>query len=287
VRHIREALGKAAAEEVRQRQEAMKREAELAAAAEEVANARRPSVAGFPEGGATAAAVSRALQRLVPDRARTFAVGRGRLRRTKTVRGWGFPLAVTRHESSGGKSHYRHRALVVSDGGRAFYLTEESQSLKWEPRDYFVGEDAPVSLELGASEVARIREAIIAWTGVAPANGRAMTPSRAAHLDALVAQGSISAAEAAQLAPNGAVDDAAWERIRNIAVKPSPPDAESLDEDAGVEFEWRAPATSRTPARASQLERLVAEGRMSVEEAERLAPDGTVSDANWTVIRDL
>lgn len=111
--------------------------------------------------------------------------------------------------------------LIVSLDGRALHLTEQSQSSTWEPNAYFAGEPAPQSSELGDSDVARIREAIIAWTGAAPGAGKAATPSRAEHLDALVAQRAISAAEAKRLAPDGAVGDAAWARIRDLAVEPS------------------------------------------------------------------
>ncbi len=48
----------------------------------------------------------------------------------------------------------------------------------------------------------------------------------------------------------------------------------------------RGPGEGTTPARTAHLEMLVREGRLSQEEASRLAPSGAVSDEAWAAIRD-
>lgn len=55
--------------------------------------------------------------------------------------------------------------------------------------------------------------------------------------------------------------------------------------DQVLKWTGRSQGTGTTPARTEHLERLVSTGRMSHEEAERLAPNGAVSDVAWATIR--
>jgi hypothetical protein len=93
-------------------------------------------------------------------------------------------------------------------------------------------------------------------------------------------------------------DDGWWRAVEDDRQSPAPA---ALDEWAAVGSamrqlsrasgvvpvaEERRESLSPTPARAKVLRHLVAEGRLSQDEADRLAPGGAVSDAAWAIIRD-
>ena len=216
--HLQERAQRRAAKEARAKAERNRRGAEIALEAEQqrqqMLRARQQALPELPaEGGAMAPQLSAALRKLVPDRVQTFVVDRKSLGRSTTVRGWGFALSVSSPENSQ-RPYYRHRGLIVTDDDRAFVVRAESASKEWIPGEYAHWSPPALTTTVGAADVQIIVSHVLKWTGRTQAAGT--TPARMAHLERLVTSGKLSRAEADRLAPNGAISNAAWAKIRAL-----------------------------------------------------------------------
>jgi hypothetical protein len=213
VRHVAEA---GAAE----RAEAARRSAEARARAEEdkrrYAEARLAVLPEVPVGPADARGLSKALNRLVPSRAKGYVIGRKSFGRRTVVRGWGFALRSVPKTNHFGGAYYRHEGLIITDDGHGFSVVEESTSKSWAPGDYRVGQPPYRSDGLSEEDTNKVVGHLLDWAGLRlefePEAGP--TPARLRHLRGLVADGRLSSDEAERLAPDGEVSDEAWAVIR-------------------------------------------------------------------------
>jgi hypothetical protein len=82
-------------------------------------------------------------------------------------------------------------------------------------------------------------------------------------------------------------DHYAWQQARAAGAAVPPPSAEIGTINAVTHDVVIPKGPMPTPGRCAHLARLVREGILTADDAQRLAPEGRVSDAAWRVIADL
>jgi hypothetical protein len=147
-------------------QASARREALTAAAAEtaRVLAARRAAAPGFPESACATSELTAALQRLVPMRARRYAIERKSFGRTVSVTGWAFSITSDLAESSHSR-FWRHSGLLVTTDGLAYTMEAESQSPFWTPGNFDVRPSIQPRRQIGADEVEGVLTHVLDWTG--------------------------------------------------------------------------------------------------------------------------